>query len=170
MESMVSYLFRRLLWVPPVLFVVSFFTFALVRLGPGDPIRIAAGQFRDPDAFARIRHARGLDKPLYVQYGIYIQDVLTKGELGESFRYKGRDVGELRLMQMTMPDAAAAVGPRLPQCFTQYSPDLAHRRRPAHRWRTCAHAGRKWRHARRSTQRGLQQRGARAVRGDAVSP
>ncbi len=95
MESMVSYLFRRLLWVPPVLFVVSFFTFALVRLGPGDPIRIAAGQFRDPDAFARIRHARGLDKPLYEQYGIYIQNVLTKGDLGESFRYKGRDVSEI---------------------------------------------------------------------------
>jgi hypothetical protein len=40
---------------------------------------------------------------------------------------KDRDVGELRLIQMTMPDAAAAVGPRLPACFTQYSTDLAHR-------------------------------------------
>jgi peptide/nickel transport system permease protein len=62
MESTLSYLLRRLLWVPPVLFVVSFFTFALVRLGPGDPIRIASGQFRDPEAFERIRHARGLNQ------------------------------------------------------------------------------------------------------------
>ena len=40
---------------------------------------------------------------------------------------KGRDVGEMRIVQMTMPDAAAYIGPRLPHCFTQYSPDLAHR-------------------------------------------
>jgi len=95
MESTLSYLLRRLLWVPPVLFVVSFFTFALVRLGPGDPIRIASGQFRDPEAFERIRHARGLDKPLYEQYFIYSKNVFTKGELGESFRFRGRDVSEI---------------------------------------------------------------------------
>jgi len=40
---------------------------------------------------------------------------------------KGHDIGELRLVQMTMPDASAAIGPRLPPCFTQYSSDLAHR-------------------------------------------
>jgi len=95
MESTLSYLLRRLMWVPPVLFVVSFFTFAMARLGPGDPIRIAAGQFRDPEAFERIRHARGLDKPLYDQYLIYMKNVFTKGELGESFRFKGRDVSEI---------------------------------------------------------------------------
>jgi ABC-type dipeptide/oligopeptide/nickel transport system permease component len=93
MEGMASYIMRRLLWVPPILFVVSFVTFTLARLGPGDPIRIAAGQFRDEEAFARVRHARGLDKPLYEQYVLYMQNVFTKGELGESFRYRGRDVG-----------------------------------------------------------------------------
>jgi peptide/nickel transport system permease protein len=93
MEGMASYIMRRLLWVPPILFVVSFATFTLARLGPGDPIRIAAGQFRDEEAFARIRHSRGLDKPIYAQYGLYMKNVFTKGELGESFRYRGRDVG-----------------------------------------------------------------------------
>jgi ABC-type dipeptide/oligopeptide/nickel transport system permease component len=91
MESTLSYLMRRLLWVPPVLFAVTFATFALARLGPGDPVRIAAGQFRDPEAFARIREARGLDKPVYEQYVIYMRDVVTKGDFGDSFRY--RDVG-----------------------------------------------------------------------------
>jgi oligopeptide transport system permease protein len=95
MESTGSYLMRRLLWVPPILIIVSFFTFALVRLGPGDPLLVAAGQFRDPEAFARIRAARGLDKPIHEQYFIYLKNVVTKGELGESFRYKGVDVGEI---------------------------------------------------------------------------
>jgi ABC-type dipeptide/oligopeptide/nickel transport system permease component len=95
MESQASYILRRLLWVPPVLFIVSFFTFVLVRVGPGDPILVAAGQFRDPEAFARVRHAKGLDKPLHEQYFIYLKNVFTKGELGESFRFKGVDVSEI---------------------------------------------------------------------------
>src|SRR5438132_5927414 len=95
MEGTLSYLMRRLLWVPLILFVVSFVTFTLARLGPGDPIRIAAGQFRDEEAFERIRHDRGLDKPVYEQYYIYMKGVLTKGDLGESFRYRDRSVTEV---------------------------------------------------------------------------
>jgi ABC-type dipeptide/oligopeptide/nickel transport system permease component len=55
MEGTVSYLVRRLLWVPLILLIVSAFTFTIARLGPGDPVRIAAGQFRDPEAFERVR-------------------------------------------------------------------------------------------------------------------
>jgi peptide/nickel transport system permease protein len=95
MEGTISYLMRRLLWVPVVLFIVSFFTFAIARLGPGDPVRIAAGQFRDPEAFARVRQARGLDKPIYQQYGIYMKGVLTRGDLGISYRYKDTPVSEI---------------------------------------------------------------------------
>src|SRR5687768_9003360 len=95
MEGTVSYMMRRLLWLPLILFIVSFVTFALGRLGPGDPIRVAAGNFRDDEAFERVRHARGLDKPIYEQYGIYMKGVLTRGDLGESFRYQGRSITEI---------------------------------------------------------------------------
>jgi len=95
MESNLSYLMRRLLWVLPVLFVVTFATFSLARLGPGDPIRTAAGQFRDDEAFARVRAARGLDKPLYEQYYVYTKGVLTRGDFGESFRYRDLSVNEV---------------------------------------------------------------------------
>jgi ABC-type dipeptide/oligopeptide/nickel transport system permease component len=95
MESTLSYLMRRMLWVPPVLFAVTFATFALARLGPGDPVRIAAGQFKDEEAFARVRAARGLDKPVYEQYVIYMRDILTKGDFGESFRYRDIRVNEI---------------------------------------------------------------------------
>jgi ABC-type dipeptide/oligopeptide/nickel transport system permease component len=94
-ENTLAYIFRRLLWVPPTLFVVSFVTFSIARLGPGDPIRIQAGQFRDEEAFARIRAAKGLDKPLHEQYVIYMEGVLTRGDLGESFRYQNYDVSEI---------------------------------------------------------------------------
>src|SRR5687768_13694810 len=90
-----AYLLRRLMWVPLILFIVSFITFALGRLGPGDPIRIAAGQFRDEEAFARVRAARGLDKPIYEQYYIYMKGVLTRGDFGESFRYRDYSVTEV---------------------------------------------------------------------------
>jgi ABC-type dipeptide/oligopeptide/nickel transport system permease component len=95
MQGTLPYLMRRLALVPLILFCVSFATFAIARLGPGDPVRVAAGQFRDPEAFARIRHARGLDKPIYEQYVIYMRDVLTHGDLGESFRYRDRTVSQV---------------------------------------------------------------------------
>ena len=90
-----SYLMGRLLWVPPILFVVTFATFTLARLGPGDPVRISAGQFRDPEAFERIRIARGLDKPIYEQYFIYMKGVLTEGDLGESFKFQDISINEI---------------------------------------------------------------------------
>lgn len=95
MESNLSYLMRRLLWVPPILLAVTFATFALARLGPGDPIRTAAGNFRDPEAFERVRAARGLDKPIHEQYVIYMKGVLTEGDFGESFRYQDIRVNDV---------------------------------------------------------------------------
>jgi len=115
-----AYVIRRLLWVPPTLFVVSFLTFAMTRLGPGDPIRIAAGQFRDDEAFARIRAARGLDKPLYEQYYIYMEGVLTRADLGESYRYKDYNVSEIifpaiwRSMQYNIVAIAITIGLGIP--------------------------------------------------------
>jgi ABC-type dipeptide/oligopeptide/nickel transport system permease component len=95
MEGKLSYLVRRLLWVPLILFFVTFVTFSLARFGPGDPVRVAAGQFRDEEAFERIRQARGLDKPIYEQYYVYMSGVLTRGDFGDSFRYRDRSVSEV---------------------------------------------------------------------------
>jgi ABC-type dipeptide/oligopeptide/nickel transport system permease component len=95
MDGKTAYIARRLLWVPVILLFVSFATFALARYGPGDPVRVAAGNFRDPDAFERIRHARGLDKPIYEQYYIYMRDVILHQDFGESFRYRDFSVNEI---------------------------------------------------------------------------
>jgi peptide/nickel transport system permease protein len=120
MEGNASYIMRRLLWVPPILFVVTFVTFSLARLGPGDPVRIAAGQFRDPEAFERVRQERGLDKPVYQQYYIYMRGVLTRGDLGESFRYRDYSVREIllpaiwRSMQYNMVALSIVLGIGIP--------------------------------------------------------
>ena len=88
------YIVRRLIWTPFLLLAVSFITFSLTRFGPGDPVQVLMGQYNNPEAIERIRHQQGLDKPLFVQYGIYIKNTL-QGDLGESYRYRGRDVSEL---------------------------------------------------------------------------
>lgn len=93
------YIVRRLIWTPILLLAVTFITFTLTRFGPGDPVQILMGQYTNPEAAERIRHQQGLDKPLLVQYGIYIKDVF-QGDLGESYKYRGRDVAELMPRRM----------------------------------------------------------------------
>ena len=89
-----NYIIRRLMWTPVVLLVVSFVTFGLGTFGPGDPVSVLVGQHRDPEVIERIREARGLDDHFFVQYGRYVLNAL-KGDLGESFTFRGQSVGGL---------------------------------------------------------------------------
>ena len=88
------YVIRRLMWTPVLLFAVSLITFTLGRFGPGDPVQIWMGQYSNPEVVERLRNQYGLDRPFFVQYGIYVKDAL-QGDFGESFQYRGRDVSEL---------------------------------------------------------------------------
>ena len=88
------YIVRRLIWTPFLLLAVSFITFSLVRFGPGDPVQVLMGQYSNSAAVERIRHLQGLDKPILEQYGIFLKNAL-RGDLGESYRYRGTDVSEL---------------------------------------------------------------------------
>ncbi len=89
-----AYLLRRLLWTPVLLLIVSFITFLLGYYGPGDPVEMLMKQYNDPEVVTRIRQQRGLDKPLMVQYGLYVKDALH-GDFGESYKYRGRSVLDL---------------------------------------------------------------------------
>jgi len=79
-----KYLVRRLLWVVVVLFFVSVITFLLAFAVPGDPAKSIAGVHATPEVLARIRAELGLDKPVYEQYWIYIQNLL-QGDMGFSY-------------------------------------------------------------------------------------
>ncbi|MDA0264297.1 MAG: ABC transporter permease [Chloroflexi bacterium] len=94
-----TYIARRLLWLPIILLIVSFITFALGRFGPGDPVEVLMGQYADKEVVERIREQRGFNDNIFVQYGRYLKNV-TRGDFGESFKYRGRTVSELLKKKM----------------------------------------------------------------------
>jgi glutathione transport system permease protein len=82
---MISYIFRRLLSATPTLIGVTIAVFMFVHVLPGDPARLMAGIQATEDSVQLVRQSLGLDKPLWVQYGIYFND-LIHGSLGISNR------------------------------------------------------------------------------------
>ena len=84
---MYAFLARRLLATIPVLLIVAVLVFLMLRLTPGDPAAILAGDAANVEQIARIRTGLGLDRPIVVQFGLWIGNLLT-GDLGESFYYK----------------------------------------------------------------------------------
>ena len=73
----------RLLVAVPTLLAVSVLVFAIVRLLPGDPARILAGDFATDAVVAELRTRWQLDRPLPVQYAVYLAG-LVRGDLGRS--------------------------------------------------------------------------------------
>jgi peptide/nickel transport system permease protein len=84
---MYKFLARRLLATIPVLVIVAVLVFLMLRLTPGDPAAILAGDAANTEQIATIRAGLGLDKPLIVQFGIWAKSILS-GDLGESFYFK----------------------------------------------------------------------------------
>lgn len=81
---MIVYLLRRLLIAIPVLLGITFITFAMLNLTPGDPIKIMlATEQITPDVAAQLTSFYGLDQPWYVQYFSYLRNLL-RGDLGVS--------------------------------------------------------------------------------------
>lgn len=67
----------------PVAFLVTVGVFMLIHLSPGDPALIILGEDRSPQAIAEVHRELGLDKPLYVQYVIWLGRAVH-GDLGRS--------------------------------------------------------------------------------------
>lgn len=80
---MFGYILRRILAVIPVLAIVAIFVFLLLRLTPGDPAAILAGDQATPAQLERIREAMGLNDPIPVQFLRWIGQ-LAQGDLGTS--------------------------------------------------------------------------------------
>ncbi len=84
---MFAFLVKRIAATVPVLLIVAVLVFLLLRLTPGDPAAIIAGDAASPENIAKIRENFGLDKPLPVQFGIWFGN-LMRGDLGESYFFK----------------------------------------------------------------------------------
>ncbi|MBN8971691.1 MAG: ABC transporter permease [Xanthobacteraceae bacterium] len=80
---MLGYLIRRILAAIPVMGVVALFVFLLLRLTPGDPAAILAGDNATPEQLDRIRTSLGLNEPLYTQFFTWIAKLLH-GDFGVS--------------------------------------------------------------------------------------
>ena len=83
---MAQYTIRRILLAIPVIFGILLVTFALARAIPGDPCTAILGEKATQSACERFTIENGLDKPVPVQFGIYMGKVL-QGDFGESIRY-----------------------------------------------------------------------------------
>lgn len=84
---MIQYTSRRILLSLPVIFGVLLVTFFLVRAIPGDPCTAILGEKATPEVCERFIKEKGLDKPIPIQFGIYIRDI-AQGDFGESIRFK----------------------------------------------------------------------------------
>ena len=88
------YVTRRTTWVLIVLLGVSAVTFALLHLTPGDPAQILLGPIATPQEIDHLRHELGLDRPLAIQYAIWL-DHVVRGDLGRSITLHRPVLGEL---------------------------------------------------------------------------
>ena len=73
---MVVYIVQRILAAIPVMGFVALFVFLLLRLTPGDPAAIIAGDTATPEQLAAIRESLGLNDPMFVQFYNWITQLL----------------------------------------------------------------------------------------------
>jgi peptide/nickel transport system permease protein len=88
------YLVRRLLWAVLLFFAVTIVAYVLFFIIPADPARQFAGKGATPDTIEQARHYLGLDKPIYVQYGRFVERLVVHQDLGHSW-YNRESVNQI---------------------------------------------------------------------------
>jgi peptide/nickel transport system permease protein len=82
-----GFLLKRILATIPVMVIVAVIVFTLIRMVPGDPAAVIAGNMATNEDIARIRTELGLDRSFLSQFGIWAKGLLS-GDLGQSFFFK----------------------------------------------------------------------------------
>jgi len=90
---MSRYIIRQLLWMIPVLFVISVITFALAHAVPGGPFD--REKALPPEIIANLEKYYGLDKPIWQQYTDYIGGIITRFDFGPVFSSRSRRVNDI---------------------------------------------------------------------------
>jgi peptide/nickel transport system permease protein len=80
---MKEYILRRLLLLIPTVLGVTLIVFLLMHFIPGDPVSLLLGDYYTPEVADAIRQEYGLDRPLYIQYGLWLKRMIT-GDWGNS--------------------------------------------------------------------------------------
>jgi len=110
---MAAYTIRRLLMLIPVLLGMTIIVFSIIHAIPGDPAETILGDKASEASKQELRLALGLDKPLYQQYGVYMQKLIS-GDLGKSIRTHISISKEIRpylaaTLELTLVSMAIAV-------------------------------------------------------------
>jgi len=84
MHYVISFLARRLAQSVVIVLLVTFLIFVILRLVPGDPVRLIAGPMATPETVERVSENLGLNEPILVQYWKYMSGVV-RGDFGTSF-------------------------------------------------------------------------------------
>ncbi len=92
---MFQYFLRRALVAVPAVLGVIVIVFAMVRLAPGDPAILLAGEFADQQTVERIRVRFGLDRPMPEQFALFVGN-LAQGDLGRSTRTNRLVINDIR--------------------------------------------------------------------------
>lgn len=104
---MAGYILRRIIATIPVMLIVAVVVFLMLRLTPGDPAAVIAGDNASPDDIAMIRKSLELDQPILYQFVHWLGGILT-GDFGQSFFFK-KSVASL-IADRIEPTLALALG------------------------------------------------------------
>ncbi len=97
---MLQFIIKRTLLMIPTLFAISIVTFVIIQLPPGDFFTTyisnmaAMGETVDQTVVQKIKEQYGFDQPIYVQYGKWVWNIISKGDFGQSFQ-RGKPVTDL---------------------------------------------------------------------------
>ena len=72
---MTQYAIRRILYSIPVIFGILVVTFIMARAIPGDPCKAMLGEKASAEVCERFNREQGLDKPIPVQFGVYMKNI-----------------------------------------------------------------------------------------------
>ncbi len=104
---MIAFITRRILLMIPILFMISVISFIVILLPPGSYVETyvrnleESGYVMDKGQIEALYKQYGLDRPVVVQYGLWMSNFLTKGEMGRSFIYR-KPVTEIILERLPM--------------------------------------------------------------------
>jgi peptide/nickel transport system permease protein len=104
---MLKFIIKRLFWMLPFLIAISFLSFVLIQLPPGDFVTsyiatlAASNEVVDQNTAVDLRNRFGLDQPMIVQYWKWISNILLRGDFGLSFEWQ-QPVGDLIWERMAL--------------------------------------------------------------------
>lgn len=104
---MLKFIVKRLFWMLPFLIAISFLSFVLIQLPPGDFVTsyiatlAASNEIVDRNTAADLRNRFGLDQPMVVQYWKWLSNIVLHGDFGLSFEWQ-QPVGDLIWERMAL--------------------------------------------------------------------